>query len=108
MKQRIINWLLSNTVKVVLPEDVIRDVKGTLYLGKTQITPEELKSLVSEVKALERMRIWSILNETIKQLAYEKGWKNSQTMEELNTAKTEFYILEIQASIIKTIRSKAQ
>ncbi len=108
MKQRIINWLLSNIVKVIIPDDIIRDVKGTLYLGKEPITPQELNSLNSEVKALEKMRIWSIMNETIKQLAYEKGWKNSQTMDELNTAKTEYYVLEIQDSILKTIRSKAK
>ncbi len=107
MRQKIRNWLLSNIVKVILPQDVIRDVKGILYLGTKPIAPEELKSLISEAKALEKMRIWSILNETIKQLAYEKGWKNSQTMEELNTAKTEFYILEVQESIIKVIKSKA-
>ncbi len=109
MKQRIINFFLRNVLKVVIPEDVIQnDKQGNVYLGGIKITDQELRSLVAEAKALENMRIWSIMNETIKQLAYEKGWKNSTSLEHLNTAKTEYHVLDLQQSIIKTIKSKAK
>lgn len=107
MKQRIINWFLSKVVTVTIPQDVIRESKGVLYLGGQKVNDLEQRNLVSEVKALEKMRIWSILNETIKQLAYEKGWKNCRTIEELNTAKTEYHVLEVQQSIINVIRGKS-
>ncbi len=109
MKQRIINFFLRDVLKVVIPEDVIQnDKQGNVYLGGNKITDQELRSLIAEAKALENMRIWSIMNETVKQLAYEKGWKNSTSLEHLNTAKTEYHVLDLQQSIIKTIKSKAK
>lgn len=107
MKQRIVNWLLRSVVKVIVPDDVIREDKGVLYLGSKRITDQELKSLQAEVKALESMRLWSIMNETLKKVAFDKGWTNSKTMEELNTAKTIGYTLDFQRSIAKIIANKS-
>ena len=106
MKKRIINYLLSRVVRVLIPQDVIRDVKGVLYLGKEKITDQELKVLQAEAKALKSMRLWSILNETAKQIVYDRGWKESTTMEHLNTAKTMYSILEFQQSVVDIIRNK--
>ena len=104
-KQRIKNYFLKKIIKIV-PEDIISDNKGTLIIGSEKISNQELQSLISEVKALESMRIWSIINETVKQRAYEVGWTKSTSIEELNTAKAMFYILDLQESIIKVIKSK--
>jgi len=106
MKQRIINYLLSRVVRVLIPQDVIRDVKGVLYLGKEKITDQELKVLQAEAKVFKSMRLWSILNETAKQIVYDRGWKESTTMEHLNTAKTMYSILEFQQSVVDIIRNK--
>ena len=106
MKQRITNWLLKNVVRVSIPQDIIRQTKtGVILLGNTEITIEELRSLQAEAKALINMRIWSIINESIKQLVYERGWKDSTTIEQLNTAKAQFSVLETQASIISVINN---
>ena len=107
MKQRIINYLFKHLIGGVTPQDVIRSDKGTLYLGEEAITGMELGTLIEEAKTLERMRLWSILNSTIKQKAFEKGWKNSITMEQLNVAKAEYAVLDTQASIIKVIKNKS-
>lgn len=104
MKQRITNWLLKNVVKVILPSDVIQESQGRIYLGGVAITDEERRSLQAEAKALESMRLWSILNETIKQVCYERGWKNSKSIEELNIAKSMYSILDTQKSIVAKIR----
>lgn len=106
MKQRLINFVLSKVLKILVPNDIIRDVKGVLYLGKEKITDQELRVLQAEVKALKMMRVWSILNETPKQIAYERGWTGSTTMEHLNTAKTMFSVLELQESIVDVISKK--
>jgi len=106
MKQRIINYLLSRVVRVLIPQDVIRDAKGILYLGKEKITDQELKVLQAEAKALKSMRLWSILNETAKQIVYDRGWKESTTMEHLNTAKTMYSILEFQQSVVDIIKNR--
>jgi hypothetical protein len=103
MKQWIINWLLRDVIKVAIPEDVIRKAKGVMYLGENPITETELNSLKAEAKALVKMRVWSIINQSIIELAYEKGWRDSTTMEHLNTAKTQFNVLKTQESILNTI-----
>lgn len=103
MRQLIINKLLKNVVKVSRPNDVIRSDKGVLYVGSAVITKQEIKTLQSEAKALKGMRLWSILNETLKQKIYEKGWVNSTSIEHLNIAKAEFAVLDTQESIIKII-----
>jgi hypothetical protein len=106
MKQRIKNYLLSHFVKVLIPQDVIRDVKGVLYLGKEKVTDQELKVLQAEAKALKSMRLWSILNETVRQKVFDRGWKESTTMEHLNTAKTMYSVLEFQESVVNIIKNK--
>jgi hypothetical protein len=105
MKQRIINWLLRSVVRVSIPEDIIRQVGKIIYLGGKEVSVDELRSLQAEAKAIENMRIWSIMNESIKQLAYERGWKDSTTIEHLNTAKAQFSVLETQSSIISVIKN---
>jgi len=106
MKQRLINYLLKTVIKVVVPNDVIRDVRGVLYLGSEKMTEQELKNLQSEIKALEGFRVWSIINESVKRLAFERGWRDSTTMEQLNTAKTMYTTLDLQSSIINKIKNK--
>lgn len=108
MKQRIFNYLFSNIANVIIPGDVITENSktGKIFLGGKEVSPIELNSLISEIKALESMRVWSIINETVRQKVYEKGWRDSKTIEELNTAKAMFHTLDLQNSIIKII-SKA-
>jgi len=106
MRQRIINWFLGRIFNVTNHFDVIRESKGVIYLGNKPLSKIEHDNLISEIKALENMRIWSILNETVKQAAFERGWKNSKTIEELNIAKTEYRTLEVQQSIINVIKGK--
>lgn len=105
MKQRLVNWLLKHVVRVVIPNDVIRESKGKIFLGGIELDDTELRSLQAEAKAIENMRIWSIMNESIKQSAYERGWRDSTTIEHLNTAKTQVSVLETQASIIRVIKN---
>ena len=106
MMQRLKNYLYGHLLRVLIPQDVITDRKGVLFLGDIPLEETELQSLQSEIKALDSMRIWSILNETVKEKAYEKGWVTSTTMEHLNTAKTMHYTLDLQKSIIDIIRNK--
>lgn len=97
--------LLRYVVRVVVPENVVHDVKGVLYLGKEKVTMQELRSIQAEIKALDNMRIWSIINESIKQLCYERGWRDSSMIVHLNTAKTMYNVLETQVSIIEKFRN---
>lgn len=106
LKQRLINWLLKNYVRVILPHDIITDVKGVLYLGTEKMTEQDLRILQAEIKALDSMRLWSIINETVRSKAFEKGWTTATTLEHLNTAKTMYHVLDLQKSIVDIIRKK--
>lgn len=100
MKQKIINFLLRSYVKVVVPGDIITTSKGNIFLGSKKITVDELQVLKAEAKALKGMRLWSIINETLKNEAFNKGWKASTTIEELNTGKAMYHTLDVQKSIV--------
>lgn len=95
-------------VKINNPYDIIREGKGrdgknAIYLGRELITDPEKRTLVAEAKALVSMRLWSVLNESIKQLCYERGWRDSKTIEELNIAKAMYSVLDTQQSIVDKI-----
>lgn len=98
---------MNRVVRVLIPTDVLRDIKGTLYLGKEKVTDQELRVLQAEAKALKSMRLWSILTETPKQIVFDRGWKESITMEHLNTAKTMYSVIEFQQSVVDVIKSKS-
>ena len=106
MIQKLKNYLYGKALKVVALSDIITDRKGILFLGDEKVADVELSSLQAEIKALDNMRIWSILNETVKQQAFEKGWNTATTIEHLNTAKTMYYTLDLQKSIVDIIRNK--
>ncbi len=106
MKQRIINFLLKNLLSTVVVEDIMVVSKGKILIGGQEIKETELRSLIAEVKALKGFRIWNIINETVKQEAFDRGWNKSIKMEDLNTAKTMYYTLDLQNSIVKLIGSK--
>lgn len=104
MKQRILNFLLHH-FGLVTDEDVILQDKGNLILGGKPISQDEIKQLQAEIKALESMRLWKILNETLKYEAFVRGWKNSTKMEDLNAGKIIYHTLDVQNSIIKIIKN---
>jgi len=103
--QKLRNFLLRHTLGAIVSSDVIRETKeGAIFLGSVKITEAEKAQLLAEAKAIEGMRLWHIMNETTKQLVLEKGWNTSTTLEHLNTAKTMYHTLDLQSSIIKTLK----
>jgi len=106
MKQRIINYLFRHLLNSVVLDDVIKIDNGVLKIGGNIVNDNEVKQLIAEAKALEGFTLWKILNETVKQDALDRGWKNSVKMEDLNTGKTMYYTLDLQNSIIRLIRSR--
>ncbi len=106
MKQRILNFLFKRLLNAVVINDVITSDKGILKIGGTTVQETELKSLIAEAKALEGFRLWTILNESIKKDALDRGWNKSTNLDDLNAGKTMYYTLDLQNSIITLIRNK--
>lgn len=107
IRQILFNVITRNLFNSVVKDDVIKSANnGSLYIGNAVLGETELRQLIAEAKAIEGFRLWKIINESVKDDAVKIGWNNSTKMEDLNTAKTIFYTLDLQKSIINTILSK--
>lgn len=106
MRQFIRNLLFKNLLGAVILDDIIKLEKGVVYIGGKPASENEIRQLLAEIKALETSRLWQILNETVKNDAVDRGWNKSTNLEHLNTAKTIFYALDLQSSIIKIIKTQ--
>lgn len=106
MKQKIINYLFHKLLNAVVLDDVIKSDKRGLFIGGKLVGNLELRQLVAEAKAMEGFRLWKIMSESIKQDALDRGWNKSTKIEDLNTGKTIFYVVDLQESIIRLLKNK--
>lgn len=107
MKQLVKNWLFHSLLGAVTLDDVIVEIPGgKIKIGNKDVTLIELRNLKSEVNAIENTRLWQLMNETVKQKAFERGWLKSKSLDELNTAKTMYATLKLQDSIIELIKKQ--
>lgn len=88
---------------MIVKEDLIKEIKGKIYIGGSIIGEVEMRQLIAEAKALEGFRLWNIINETIKDDALQRGWNKSTSMNDLNAGKTIYYVLDLQNSIIRLL-----
>lgn len=106
MKQRIINWLLRHYLNTVILSDIITIEKGVIKLGGLTITQHELNQLQQEVKALEGMRLWSILTNSLRMIAQDKIFNKSLTFDDVIAGKLMLFNIDTQESIIRVIKSR--
>ena len=74
------------TIKV-LPNEILKRVKGKVYLGGEELSGQELENLKAEVRTFKEFRLHSVFFETVKQYAIEHvladttvGTKESELM----------------------------
>ncbi len=84
----------------VIPQEVIDTRNNVIYLGPNKITPSEANRLKEEAKQIKMLHIWSVLQETLKQKAIEKGHYLSQSFEELLASKMMLHSLGVIRSIV--------
>lgn|SRR5574343_277998 len=99
-------WLIGKLICAVVPDDVISAPKGNhslIYLNGQQASETEIRTLKAEVSALKNFRLWSIFQETVRQMAINKGMNESLNYEQVLSAKMMLYVLDVQKSIIETI-----
>ncbi len=106
MKQRLINWLLRRELNAVVYADVIGVEKGKVIIGGKEVQDMELRSFIAEVKALENMRIWNVMKETLRADAMDRGFNKSTSFDDLKTCKLMLYNLDIFESIINIIKKQ--
>ncbi len=88
-----VNWLVN-------PDSVLTvDQKGRAFLLGRELSDIEAKELKSEAKALMNLKIWKIMQETLRQKAIEKMALTSTGWEEVLTGKAMIHGLGIIKSI---------
>ena len=105
MKQWIKNWLLRKYMNVVVVRDIITTTpKGAVKLNGIAVTANEVKQLQAEIKALENFRIWGIMTDSLRYVAYDKIFNRSVNFDDVIAGKMMLYNLGVQSDIIKTIK----
>lgn len=94
----------ANSWSSVDPLDVLTATKDKiLLLGDTKLTDVELKNLQMEAKTLKNFRLWSIMQNTIKQKAIVMGLVESETWERTISAKMMLLNLDILKSVVDSL-----
>lgn len=106
MKQWLLNKLLSYLLVAVNPRDVLKDVRGVIYLGGEQISQQEIAMLKEEVKFIEHSRFWKVITETLRNDAMERGFNKSLSFDDMKTCKLMLYTLDIIESIKDLIKAQ--
>ncbi len=106
MKERLKNKLLSYLLNSVNPDDVVRQDKGVVYMGKNPIQEQDIRQMQAEIKALEGFRIWRIMNETVRSQAMDLGFNKSVNFDDMRNCKMMLFNLDIFNSIIKVIKNR--
>lgn len=82
---------------------VLRAVKGTLYLAGEPMTEIEVQNLKQEVRALKNFRVWQIMHETVRQAALDKGFYEATEWEHTLSGKMMVHNLGILKNIVDII-----
>jgi len=114
IKQRIKNWVIKDLYCSPIAQDIVtvRQVGTTgmgepiyrLFMGGEQMADAEIKSLQSDVKILEGMKIWHILTNNLTDKAKEIMFVNAKTTDDLFFGKAILYSMDLMSNINKEIK----
>jgi hypothetical protein len=98
---------MNKTEKIltVEPKDIYSVVGNTVYLGDDTMSKEELKSLIEEIKYLEKTRIWAILTNTVTNRAKEIMFEKSESFDDMKWGKAILWSVRQMRKIIAELKS---
>ena len=109
LKNKLVNQLIKHLLSPIDDYHVLAvDKAGNEYLGGKAITNEERKQLRTEAKLLKTLRIWKVLQETIRQKSLEKGMIEATEWEHVLFAKAMLHDLGIMQSIVKQLEKETK
>jgi hypothetical protein len=88
----------------------ISDDKTQVLLGGQPLSDNQLAQLQSEAMTMDRMQIWPLLIETVRQQAIATGFNRSENFEALTSAKGVLYVtdwIKSWTTAIKSVKIKA-
>lgn len=57
----LIKYLIRNLLNAVSIDDLLRNVDGKLFIGKRELTNEEVSTLKSEAKSFKSSLLWKLM-----------------------------------------------
>lgn len=110
IKRNLQNWLTKRLFCTILPNDVVKlvvDEKKRLQfikLGDEQISNNEWKMLAEEVKCFEKMKLYSILFNTMGEQARQYMFENSKSDADMLWGKAILYTKDMEKQIMKALK----
>lgn len=83
--------------------DVVDSKAGTLYLNGRKASDDEVLLFKNEADSIKRMRLWEIMQETVKQKMLEKAVLTSKNWEECLAGKMGLHTLGLLRSILDAV-----
>lgn len=84
---------------------VLTESNGRLYLNNVPLDAKQISELKQEAHLLRNTKIWEIITNTLDSQAFERGWHQSKTLDDLQVGRTISATVEIQKQIIKKIEN---
>ena len=105
MIERLKTWLLMKLTCSVNPEMVVTyDARHNLvFVGGEQISHSEALSLKAEAKYLRKTRLWSLMQETLRDHAIQTITTKSMSWEDMKSGKLMLYNLGVQEKIVEAV-----
>lgn len=105
--RKLINEMLAHVLNSPNPDLVITvgEKNGLVYLNGEQISDQELFNLAEETRALETWKVWGIVQNTLSDMARKTMNEKATTYEDMMSGKLILYALDIQRSILSSIKS---
>jgi hypothetical protein len=86
-------------------QEVFKITSKGVVVGDEKLTDIEIQSLKSEVEVFKALRLWRIINETIKQEAVNKAINESTNWEEVLSGKMMLFNLQLINNILTFIKN---
>lgn len=93
-------------LKQVKVSDVIKENKAAkqIYLGGNLVTEKELAELREEANYITRTKLWSIMTNTLADVARTKMFEEAENFDDMMWGKAILYAVDIQEKILKLLK----
>lgn len=97
------DWLLRKVLNVPIPNDVVSFHGDKVALAGRILVPAEVNQLRSEIKVLQKMKLWNIISASVVDVSKKMMFENSRSYEDMRAGKVILYTLDLQNNILKNV-----
>jgi hypothetical protein len=95
IRRKAVDFIAKHLFVTIVEEDLLRKKGGTYCVRGIQLTKEQHDLLVEQAGALKESALWSYLKKDLKHHAIQKALNDSQTMNDVVSAKLLLYLIDV-------------